>query len=321
MNNLTDGTYNVTIQTFNPYCWNRLENISVSTGGGGTTDPCANAGGDTDGDGICDDQDNCDNTPNANQADSDGNGIGDACEDSGGGNTGGGTTTETCGNISITYGNGQIEMTGQTGIEYFFKIHDLNNGWAEVFNCSSQCGHTQTATSIPNGLYKVIVLDNNWAEVCNTDITLNNSGSGGNNGGGNGGNNGSSNADTTTVGLWTANHTDDYIYRDGKVVVLDTFMAEKIIVEVINFPDYVFEENYNLMPLNELQKFISTNKHLPNIPKGESIEKEGMNIGDLSLLQMEKIEELTLYLLEMDERLEKLEEKNNKLKLLKSQKE
>jgi len=60
---LSAGDYNVTIQTFNPYCYNRVT-VTVSGGGGGGN-PCAGQGGDSDGDGICDNQDNCDFNPNS----------------------------------------------------------------------------------------------------------------------------------------------------------------------------------------------------------------------------------------------------------------
>ena len=75
---LSAGDYNVTIQTFNPYCYSR---VTVTVTGGGNNNPCANQGGDSDGDGICDNQDNCDFTANPDQADNDGDGIGNACDD------------------------------------------------------------------------------------------------------------------------------------------------------------------------------------------------------------------------------------------------
>ena len=334
VDNLSDGNYTVTIQTFNPYCWNRHSDIPVDNTGGGNSNPCDGQGGDTDGDGVCDNQDNCDNTPNADQTDDDGDGVGDACDncindsnanqadgdgngtgdacENGGGSSGEGTTIEECTTgVSIEYGNGSISVTGQSGTEYFFTIFEGPNIWGtDVGKCTNACGHTFEVNNLANGEYTVWVRDANWNELCSLTINLT-SGGGGNNGGGN------TQQDTTTVGLWTVNNTDNYIYRDGKVMVMDTFMAEKIIVEVLNFPDYVFEADYNLMPLHKLQQYIITNKHLPNIPKGATIEKEGMNIGDISVLQMEKIEELTLYLLEMNERLKRLEEANQQLKSIK----
>lgn len=95
---------------------------------------------------------------------------------------------------------------------------------------------------------------------------------------------------------------------DGKLI------ATEIDVLVTPWPDYVFKPNYNLKPLNEVEKFIAENGHLPNIPKAEEIESKALSVGNMSKLQMEKIEELTLYLIEMNKRLEKMEYENSALK-------
>lgn len=66
-----------------------------------------------------------------------------------------------------------------------------------------------------------------------------------------------------------------------------------------SWADYVFEDDYNLMPLEEVESFIKDNKHLPNIPSQDEIESKGLNLGDMQRLQMEKIEELTLHLIDL----------------------
>ena len=84
-------------------------------------------------------------------------------------------------------------------------------------------------------------------------------------------------------------------------------MDSKIVAEELriqnstNWPDYVFTENYDLMPLEELKSSIETHHHLPNIPSASTIESEGILIGDMQKRMMEKIEELTLYILELHE--------------------
>jgi hypothetical protein len=71
--------------------------------------------------------------------------------------------------------------------------------------------------------------------------------------------------------------------------------------------DYVFKPDYNLMPLEQLQVFLKEKYHLPEIPTEEDVVKNGSNIGNMQMLQMKKIEELTLYILQLHERIKKLE--------------
>jgi hypothetical protein len=66
-----------------------------------------------------------------------------------------------------------------------------------------------------------------------------------------------------------------------------------------NWPDYVFGKKYNLMPLKDLENYISANNHLPNIPSASEVQKEGINLGDMNAKLLEKIEELTLYIIEL----------------------
>ena len=75
------------------------------------------------------------------------------------------------------------------------------------------------------------------------------------------------------------------------------------------WPDYVFEDNYRKPGWNELRAFITKNKHLPNIPPAAEIEKNGIELGDMQRRLTEKVEELTLYILELEERIKQLESK------------
>ena len=83
--------------------------------------------------------------------------------------------------------------------------------------------------------------------------------------------------------------------------------ARKYTTTLANIPDYVFDTNYNLMPLSNLRTYINTNKHLPNIPSATEFEKTGVDLGELNRLLLEKTEELTLYILQLEKRLSKLE--------------
>lgn len=88
--------------------------------------------------------------------------------------------------------------------------------------------------------------------------------------------------------------------------------SREVNVQLTAFPDYVFANNYKLQSLESLESYIKTNKHLPNVPTAKEIEKNGANLGELAKIQMEKIEELTLYIIELQKRIRALEEKNNK---------
>lgn len=83
--------------------------------------------------------------------------------------------------------------------------------------------------------------------------------------------------------------------------------AREIEVKTGAFPDYVFGEKYDLMSLSTLREYIAKEKHLPGVKSAEEVEREGIGLGELSRIQMEKIEELTLYILQLEERIKTLE--------------
>jgi hypothetical protein len=81
--------------------------------------------------------------------------------------------------------------------------------------------------------------------------------------------------------------------------------AKRVRVEE-SWCDYVFEDNYELLPLNEVEKYYKTYKHLPDIPPSSEIEMNGLDLGKLVSLQMKKIEELTIHLVEMQKEINEL---------------
>ncbi len=87
----------------------------------------------------------------------------------------------------------------------------------------------------------------------------------------------------------------------------------KVLANVDEVPDYVFEPDYELRTLKETKEYISKNKHLPEIPSAVEIGENGMDLGKMNLLLLKKIEELTLYQIELLERLETAEEKIKQL--------
>ena len=80
---------------------------------------------------------------------------------------------------------------------------------------------------------------------------------------------------------------------DGKVV------CEELLVQLSPWPDYVFADDYKLSSLSEVENFINENNRLPGIPSAAQVESEGLNVGQMQKLMMEKIEELTLYMIEL----------------------
>lgn len=84
--------------------------------------------------------------------------------------------------------------------------------------------------------------------------------------------------------------------------------ARKYTTTLNNIPDYVFDSGYYLMPLSELRNFIQKNSHLPNIPSAKEFEKTGVDLGELNRLLLEKVEELTLYILQLEERINTIEQ-------------
>lgn len=74
----------------------------------------------------------------------------------------------------------------------------------------------------------------------------------------------------------------------------------------LNAPDYVFEPDYLLMPIEELGDFVAREKHLPNVPSAAEIKGNGLNISQFQMRLLEKVEELTLYLIDQQEEIETL---------------
>ena len=85
-------------------------------------------------------------------------------------------------------------------------------------------------------------------------------------------------------------------------------LTEEVTVKLqTNWPDYVFAKDYNLIPLKEVEIFISKNQHLPGLPSAENVKRDGVNLGEMNSLLLKKIEELTLYVIELEKKYENLE--------------
>ncbi len=94
-----------------------------------------------------------------------------------------------------------------------------------------------------------------------------------------------------------------------------TVYCREVNVQIDDFPDYVFDSEYPLLDLNELSSFILKNRHLPNLPsRSEVLNKGIMDIGDMQIKLLEKIEELTLYVIQINEQNAILKSQIEKLK-------
>jgi len=111
------------------------------------------------------------------------------------------------------------------------------------------------------------------------------------------------------VGIGTATPATGYALSvNGKAVC-----TEVLVDNVANWPDYVFADDYKLMTLEELERSIQQNNHLPGLPAAAEVEENGVHLGDMQKRLLEKVEELTLYTIEQDKQIKELQMKLNSL--------
>ncbi len=108
---------------------------------------------------------------------------------------------------------------------------------------------------------------------------------------------------TAPVAIGSHDIANGYIVSVGGKMI-----AEEVRVQLKTaWPDYVFHKDYTLPTLGQVDQFIKEKKHLPGIPSAKEIEESGLHLGEMEVKLMEKIEELTLYFIELDYRIKKLE--------------
>lgn len=129
-------------------------------------------------------------------------------------------------------------------------------------------------------------------------------------------------------GDWTGNLAlTTTIYADGRVAigakpdgtplatpagyrlfVKDGILTEKLSIAVstdaVNWADYVFDKGYDLKPLSEVEKYVKENKHLPEVPSAKEVYSKGINVAQMDATLLKKIEELTLYVIELQKQSE-----------------
>lgn len=110
------------------------------------------------------------------------------------------------------------------------------------------------------------------------------------------------------VGIGTINTYGYKLAVQGKIIT-----EEVVVKHAVNWPDYVFHNNYKLTDLKELEKFVNKNHHLPEIPSEKEVSENGIELAKMNGLLLKKIEELTLYLIEQQKQLEMVQERLSEL--------
>jgi hypothetical protein len=87
-----------------------------------------------------------------------------------------------------------------------------------------------------------------------------------------------------------------------------------LVDQTITGPDYVFKKDYNLPTLAEIKDYTDKNHHLPGVPAAAEMEKNGINLGEMNMVLLKKVEELTLYLMEQNKQLQKQQKEIEQLK-------
>lgn len=102
-----------------------------------------------------------------------------------------------------------------------------------------------------------------------------------------------------------------------KMAVGGGIITEKIRVATNGsgfWADFVFDPTFKLRPLSEVAEYIKLNKHLPDVPSTAEVNQQGIDLAETQAILLQKIEELTLYIIEQNKRIEKLEKKIRKMK-------
>lgn len=98
----------------------------------------------------------------------------------------------------------------------------------------------------------------------------------------------------------------------NKLDVRGAIRADEIYVNQVSGADYVFDESYKLRPLSEVKEYVQKNQHLPEIPSADEMQRNGVNMNELQIQLLQKVEELTLYIIQQEQRIQELESQLSK---------
>ncbi|OFX37269.1 MAG: hypothetical protein A2X08_10955, partial [Bacteroidetes bacterium GWA2_32_17] len=116
------------------------------------------------------------------------------------------------------------------------------------------------------------------------------------------------------VGIDTSldtNNTPNRNPNNYKLAVNGNIGAKEVFVEITSttWPDYVFDKKYELLSLKDVESYIDTNSHLPNVPSASEIGEKGIAVGEMNAVLLKKVEELTLYLIEQNKIINEFKER------------
>jgi hypothetical protein len=123
-----------------------------------------------------------------------------------------------------------------------------------------------------------------------------------------------SNTGTLFIGELEFTTTTLFDEVDMKLSVDGGIAAKEVVIEMTGWADYVFEDDYNLMDLNELESSIKANGHLPGIPSAQHVKENGIAVGEMQKQMMQKIEELTLYVIQLKKENDAIKQELNTIK-------
>lgn len=107
---------------------------------------------------------------------------------------------------------------------------------------------------------------------------------------------------TGKVGIGCVNNMNDFA-----LAVQGGVVSTKVsVLDIDSWPDFVFGNNYKLMNLYELEQYINTNQHLPEVPSAEEVSANGIDLGEMNAVLLQKVEELTLHIIELQKQIDEL---------------
>jgi len=214
-----------------------------------------------------------------------------------GGNVGIGTLTPNS-RLTVRLGTTGVSIHPGSGTNSYFGSLAFNRESAtgEIFDNSAYAFQINNGNNVYDKSLHFQIYDSSGMQITNNALVIS---------GATGGN----------IGIGTST-------PDAKLAVNGTIHSREVKVD-INFttvPDYVFANDYNLRSLQEVENYVNQNSHLPEIPSAKEFEKNGIQLAEMNMALLKKVEELTLYAIEQDKKTDKLlkviEQQNKRLEIL-----